>query len=70
MIQIKTSKFQFAHGGLPSGVGYWAFIFDGTSEPWFAEIGNTIGLFNWPTAKRAARAEAKRRNASSIELQP
>ena len=68
MIEINSNKFEFAHGRKPSGIGYWAFIFDGEGDPWFAEIDNVIGCFKYPVAKRAARAEAKRRGASKIEV--
>jgi len=34
-VQVSTSKFEFAHGRKPRGVGSWAFSINGSTEPYF-----------------------------------
>jgi hypothetical protein len=63
MINYSTRDFEFAHGKKPTGLGYWAFIFDGNRsvEPfWF------YGKYS--AAKVAALKKAKELGAEDVEV--
>jgi hypothetical protein len=62
-IEFSTREFEFAHGHRPRGVGRWAFFFGFASRNvedafWFD------GLYG--DAKKAARDEAKKRDAQIV----
>ena len=64
MIHFSDSKYIFAHGSKPRGIGSWLFAFDGDDEPgcWFTYRGS------FSNAKKAAQREARDRHAGLIEV--
>ena len=62
-VEVRTTAYAFAHGKAPRGTGAWAFV-----------IGCRPDLFwftgSYGEAKRAAVAEARRRGAIRVEVQP
>lgn len=74
-MEVSTSAYEFAHGHKPQGRGYWAFLFDDSSEPWWAEVirRDEHGPYRatclpYSEAKRVALKEAKRRKASTVSV--
>jgi hypothetical protein len=61
-VVVSTTHYVFAHGREPRGRGAWAFTFDYHRDELFWHRGT------YTEAKRAAVAEARRRNASRVEV--
>lgn len=40
-IEVNTREYQFSHGRLPRGRGYWAFRFDGDPEAFWSKPDQT-----------------------------
>jgi hypothetical protein len=53
MIHVSTRQYEFSHGKLPRGRGYWAFFFDGETEA-FWSTPNTLYRVAINDAKRYA----------------
>ena len=61
--EVHTRHYEFAHGKKPRGYGSWAFTFgDDDADMWWAPA-STYG-----DAVKAARAEAKKRNARDVTV--
>ena len=60
-IEVNTNQYQFSHGKLPKGFGFWAF-----------EIAGETRLFqgSYAGVKKQAVAEAKAKGASRIAVLP
>jgi len=61
-VNVSTSKYEWAHGRKPRGVGYWAFFFGGKKFETFWHFGS------YTEAKVAAVAEAKRKKVATMEV--
>jgi len=64
--QVSTRDYEFSHGKKPRGFGSWAFAFDGKDDVgsvWWAPAPST-----YTAAVKAARAEARKRNARDVEV--
>ena len=56
-VDVRTSRYEFAHGTEPRGYGHWIFVADGTSIGDEASRDNT---FEYTGYYRAAKSEAKK----------
>lgn len=64
MVHFDTSEYELSHGKTPRGYGSWAFEFSVDRCVWWAPTGT------FTAAKKAARAEAKRRSVEDVKVLP
>lgn len=62
-VEVSTARFEFSHGKLPRGFGYWAFFIGDDPEPFFA-----TGLYS--VCRDDARRLAVARGATRVEVGP
>lgn len=62
-IEFCTREYRFSHGKEPRGYGSWAFFFD---RKFKIEDAFWVNQSTYGDAKKAARAEAKRRNVGIV----